>query len=998
MRLTAILRAGVSALCILAVCAPAGFAETPPASQRLPGSALAISVAQSQDFSRIEFRFPGARMTSRRDGDKLILRFSRYATPDMTRLNVDPPRWLKTATARNAGGLEITLTLADGADARAGEADGAGYVNLFAKPAPSALTPAPAASPPAAPDVAPSVPTGDPRTHTVLSVRDDPTPASGVVKMETQMVQGQVLLRFAWKNPLGAAVFRRGDAVWVVFDSPARIDVSSAPHGFAQVQGVQAVSGPDFSAVRIASPAAVGVSAIAQGEVWTVVLGGDQPPAGQQVRIARGDNAGAPILTAALAGSTRAVWVDDPVVGDKIGVVTAMAPDKGLPSRREFVDLALLPSIQGLAVEPIADGLAITTDGDVVRIGLPKGLALSPKGAALAAAEDGPGLPMPLARPGLIDFDSWSRTGSGGFMPRYQALQMAAGAEADRGKDAGLSARMGLARFLVGSQLSFEAIGVLNLVAKQQQSVLGDPEFRALRGAAKVMAGRYKEADVDFSAPAVADDPASALWRGYIAAQEGQWAEARTQFDAGQSTLFQFPAKWRTRFATANAQAAIALKQYPVAEVAIDNALRSQPDPVEQLKTRLVQAQLFAAEGDTARAQRVYLAIAQVNLDFLAAPATLHATELELASNQIAPMQAAAVYESLRFRWRGDATELTTIRDLGQIYLSLGRYREALEALRSAGQHLPDLPEAVEVQDDLSNAFKALFLGGQADGLQPIQALALFYDFKELTPIGADGDLMVRKLARRLVDVDLLSQAADLLKYQADNRLTGVPKAEVSTDLAMIDLMNRQPEAALDALNNSRTTILPVALNAQRREIEARAWLGLGQYDHALEVIQGDKGPTYDAVRAEVAWKQHDWTGAGGQFEKLLGDRYKQPGPLAPDEEAKLLRAAISYSLAGDDASLSRLHDRYQGFVDQSHQPDALRVALAGIDKTQVSGADFARISGEDQTFVSWVQAMKQRFRDRPAPTSPTSGVTLPSDKPAVAPAKTASNPGPSRG
>ena len=140
-------------------------------------------------------------------------------------------------------------------------------------------------------------------------------------------------------------------------------------------------------------------------------------------------------------------------------------------------------------------------------------------------------------------------------------------------------------------------------------------------------------------------------------------------------------------------------------------------------------------------------------------------------------MQAADVYDGLRYRWRGDATELETIRALGQIYLGLGRYREALEALRSAGQRLPDLPQALQLQDDLSGAFKSLFLDGQADGLQPVQALALFYDFKELTPIGADGDLMVRKLARRLVDVDLLSQAADLLKYQADNRLNGVPRS-----------------------------------------------------------------------------------------------------------------------------------------------------------------------------------------------------------------------------
>ena len=39
----------------------------------------------------------------------------------------------------------------------------------------------------------------------------------------------------------------------------------------------------------------------------------------------------------------------------------------------------------------------------------------------------------------------------------------------------------------------------------------------------------------------------------------------------------------------------------------------------------------------------------------------------------------------------------------------------------------------MQLQADLQAAFKSLFLDGQADGLQPIQALALFYDFKELS-------------------------------------------------------------------------------------------------------------------------------------------------------------------------------------------------------------------------------------------------------------------------
>ncbi len=957
MGLRAHLRSGVAAICIAGVAAPAGWSTA--ASARPAPSSLSVRVAENKDLSRIEFRWAGgAHMTARRDGQTLVLRFTRYAVPDMTRLRVDPPKWLKTASDRNAGGaLEITLTLADGADAKWGEADGATFVNLTAAPPPA---PADAAKP--------GAPTpGAPKSMSApdLAARPDPTPVGGVVKMRAEMVNGQVSLHFPWKAPLGAAVFRRGEAIWVVFDTPAEIDISGAPHGFRQATKIDAVQGADYTAVRIVSPPDIAASAIGQGAEWTIVLGPQAEPS-TPIKISRDDAAPTATLTAALAGSTKVVWIQDPVVGDRIAAVTALGPAKGLAVPRNLVDMTLLASAHGLAVEPKVEDLSVSTDGDLVSLGRPRGLDLSPK-SAHAFVATALTLPQPAARPGLIDFAGWSTTGDAGFLARYDALQAGASAETVGGKDGSVSARMALARFLVGSELSFEAIGVLNLTAKTQQNLLGDAEFRGLRGAARVMAGRYKEAETDFSSPTLADDPASSLWRGYIASKLGQWAEARQSFAAGAVALYQFDGKWRARFARADAEAALELKQYPVAEAAIQTALGVAVDPVEQLDTRLIQARIFEAQGQKPRALAMFEAISKCNVDSVAAPALLHATRIQLDDGTITPMEAAGVYDGLRYRWRGDATELDTIRALGQIYLSLGRYREALEALRSAGKRLPDLPQAVELQSDLQNAFRGLFLDGLADGLQPIQALALFYDFKELTPIGSDGDLMVRKLARRLIDVDLLTQAAELLKYQADNRLDGVPRAEVATDLATIDLMNRRPEDALEAINSSRSSLLPNALAAQRRVVEARAWLQLGQFDHAMEILGADKSADAGAIRAEVAWKKHDWSGAAATFEQMLGDRFKNTAPLTGDEESKLLRAGIAYSLAGDDAGLGRLRDHFQSFIAGAHSPDALRVALTGLGGAALSTADFTRATAENDSFAGWVQAMKQRFRDHPA-------------------------------
>ena len=965
MNLRQTLRAGVAAIAVASVVAPAGAAT----------NAIDVRVAQADGFSRVEFRgAPEAQV--KRNGQTLTFDFARDADPDISRLHTAPPKWIKTAEKRHVHGhLQLSLTLADNADYKVGSADGAMFVNVFEKPKPTAAELAAANAPPPEPQ------------------RPNPIPAGGVVHMASKVDNAQVSFSFAWANPAGAAVFRRGDAIWVVFDAPATIDVAHAPRGLVQYSAISATKGADYSAVRIEAAHGVPVFATSIGNTWTIALGPGDEGAPTVVRVQRDDADGPATLKAAVAGATRVVDMADPQAGDMVSVVTALGPAKGMPSRRNYAQAAVLPSVQGLAVESHIDDLDVTRDGDIVHIGRKLGLALSPSFATEETARLTVDAPKPAAMPSLINYEDWPRTGPKGFLDRYHHLLDAATVEsANQDKAAPVGARMALARFLVGSELSYEAIGVLNDVARASPRQMDNPEFRGLRGIARVMARRYKEAEADFSSPVLVEDHSAALWRSYIAVQLAQWPEARAQFSKGAEAFSMFSPTWKARFARGDAQAALAQGDLPSAEARIHLALADKTDVWEELATRLVQARIIEQEGHKDRALRMYAAIATVPRESLSSPALLRATQIKLETGKATPVQAAQVFDGLRYRWRGDATELETIRALGHLYLSQGRYREALEALRSAGSRLPDLPEALQLQSDLNLAFRSLFLDGAADGLEPVQALGLFNDFKnDLTPIGADGDLMVRKLVRRLVDVDLLDQAAELLKYQADNRLDGVAKAQVATDLARIYLMNKKPEQAIEAINGSRTTVLPNALNAERRLVESRAWMGVGKYDTALEIIEKDNTKEGQDLRAEIVWKQKDWAKAGPQFEKAMGDRWKNPAPLSADEEGKLLRAGVAYSLAGDDAALTRLSGQYKGFFDAAHNPEALRIALTGVSTNRLSVADFGRVSADNEAFTGWVEKMKAHFRTAPAPVG-TGKVqaSAPAPKPTAAPGKQA--------
>jgi tetratricopeptide (TPR) repeat protein len=923
--------------------APLAQAVRGPESGAASLDPVAIRIGANAQFTRVEFAgVVGSRARVRQDGDKVIVRIGTTAAPDVSRLRVDPPAGVASVQTRpTAGGVELVISLAEGAGARWGSADGAVWLNLYES---AVAAPARAAV------------------------------QSAVVPVRAEVSDDKAVLNFQWAAPVGAAVFRRGEAVWIVFDAAARLDMAGA-RALGPDSDARWAAGPDYTVLRIAAPEDVAVEASGEGGRWTVTLGGPRSGVGGAastgVDVGRDDGARV-ALVARMAGATKTIWLTDPLAGDRFAAVTALAPGKGFAARRQLVDLTLLPTAQGLAVETSTDDLTIQPDGDLVTIGRPRGLNLSAPSAALERAIE-VGAPRRAPRPALI-LSEWSDFGDEGFMSRHARLQQAAMQESERAGDdvrAPAEARLAFARFLVGSGLGFEAVGVLNALAKQNPAMQGEPELRGLRGAARVAIGRLDEAQADFAVGALAGDAATQVWRGYIAAEQGRFAEARQAFAAGVPAIDAFPAVWKARFGAAHALAALETGDLPAARALLAFSF-SQPAPAaDQLTARLVQARLFELEGQGDRALAVYKAVARAPLDGVATPARLGVIKLEMARGEMKPDAAAGELEQLKWRWRGDATELAVIRSLGDIYLSQGRYREALDALRGAGKRMAQLPGAVEIQTDLSNAFRALFLDGGADGLQPIQALGLFYDFRELTPVGADGDDMVRRLARRLVDVDLLGQAAELLKYQVDNRLEGVAKAQVATDLATVYLMNRQPEQALQAIWSSRTTLLPTAINLQRRSLEARALSDLGRYEHALEVLDRDQSPAARAVRADIAWKQQQWPSAAGLYDGLLADRWRDAAtPLTPEEESRLIRAGVAYSLAGDSAGLSRLSRNYQGLVGGARQATALRIALDGGELAQAQ--DYAALASSADTFSGWVTAMKADLRqktggDRPA-------------------------------
>jgi hypothetical protein len=264
----------------------------------------------------------------------------------------------------------------------------------------------------------------------------------------------------------------------------------------------------------------------------------------------------------------------------------------------------------------------------------------------------------------------------------------------------------------------------------------------------------------------------------------------------------------------------------------------------------------------------------------------------------------------------------------------------------------------------MARRFEELFLDGKADELPKVEAVGLFYDFRGLMPVSRRGDEIVRRLADRLVDLDLLDQASDLLSHQVMNRLGGLQRARVAARLAVIHLMNRKPAEAVQVLRQSRLNDLPEDVRRARLLLEARSLSELSRTDLALEVLASQTGPDIDRLRADVLWRGKRWAEAGEAIERVLGDKWQGADELTDGERADVMRAGVSYVLGDDRIALDRLRQKFMPKMADS--VDARPFALvSGESRTRAKEfRDIARAVVADDTLSEFLNVYRQRYPD----------------------------------
>jgi len=647
-------------------------------------------------------------------------------------------------------------------------------------------------------------------------------------------------------------------------------------------------------------------------------------------------------LTLAAASPGHVVVVPDPATGNNLLVGTQTASGQGVVVGRRGPEFSLLPTWQGVAVDPLSDRLEMhgIATGFVLTGGSGPGLAVSPSSQASVALEDAATLTRRFDFPGLPTDRLMQR------------LQAAIGGAAAHPRMARLVPRRDAAQAMIALGLGAEAQALLQLAVEDDPRGATDPDVIGLSAIAAMLAGRLDDAG-GIDSPALGDSDEMRFWRAVHTAllHEGS-PEAASQFAATLPLLLAYPDGIRDRL---------------MALVGETLVLGGQPDKAAALLAKrpddpalgLTKAMLLQAQGHTDAALAAYDAMALGTDRLRSVRAGLRAIELRLASGMIKPGDAAEAESRTLYAWRGDDRERLLRLRIAALRAQAGQWREALALLRESDALFgPNDPRfAVALRDSVSK----LLLDHSADQLDPIALVELVEENADLLPEGPSGEAMAARLADRLDSLDLPRRADPVLDRLAHTATAVAARGEFGARLAALRIGQGNAAGALTALADSASDGLSAPLVMRRTLLAATATAQSGKLAEALVLLAPLTGPEADLARAGILERTPDWPAAEAAMTSYVAATVPADGALTSDQVRSVLRLAGDAAQAADEAGLADLRKRYETRITDPASGDLFRTLTA----PPVRGlADLARSGRElaaDRALPQALQAMSAK-------------------------------------
>lgn len=490
-------------------------------------------------------------------------------------------------------------------------------------------------------------------------------------------------------------------------------------------------------------------------------------------------------------------------------------------------------------------------------------------------------------------------------------LFLNASSELDRDK-----LRIEMARMNINYDRLIEALDIMESTPKFEEN--GHPKSeltRIMLGALLALADRTEAAEELLSIPGEPNDERE-LWLAFTLEQARDYPSATKLFADTMDLSLGYPTNLQKILRLSYARALLAQEQASLMQEQIDTLVsvlgKNEKMPPE---AGLLLAKAALLRNNLNQAEELLAEVANNETDKESAINAQYEYLMMLyGRGDIDREQTIAALKELRFMWRGGDVEEAVLYKLGRMLVAAEHYREGLDQMKSFNIFFPQSPYREEITALMTETFEGLLTNSTMQhDLDTIAVLGLYYDFRELTPPGEQGDALIIHVADKLKSIGLYERAIALLENQYEFRAQDdkARQAKLALTIAENYLGEGIYPPAKAILAETDSYPMDADLVYKRTLTKAKLAFAERKYNEAIAHLEPYKErEEAEMVLADVAWESENFA----RFMEFVEPQFVNSSPFAswtPEDRVNFKRLAYIYNQNGQIRNLEGLRNKY---------------------------------------------------------------------------------------
>lgn len=412
-----------------------------------------------------------------------------------------------------------------------------------------------------------------------------------------------------------------------------------------------------------------------------------------------------------------------------------------------------------------------------------------------------------------------------------------------------------LVKFYLSIYCFPEALGLLKTMASYQKGE--DPLFEAYRGVAALLNHRYDKANQIFDKDYFHHDPEIQLWRGVMLLMQHDHKAGLTIIRSALPLIKSYPLAFRHTIGFMAAKASFYCQEEGDIFLHFVDQKALSPSDKDMFSLLTV---VFDKKNDKER--RLEL-LTQLSLSH--GQVAVEAMLMILKQHKTITQSDLKTLDDLRFKWRGDETELNVLKTYCQTLLTLKHYAKALIIYRQINEYFSHYPGHEARLKEAQDTFYSVFMD---QSMAPLEKITLYHQVIELKPEDERGKKMILSLADAYDALDLIHEAIQVLENSMSSFKDDL-YVKASMKLGQLYYLIQKNDEALGRMDDVLKN--PISSDIQRDALmmKARIWVDKGDIPKGLSLLTDDHFDVL-SLKGQILWQNKMWSDAYDTFKKLM--------------------------------------------------------------------------------------------------------------------------------